>query len=294
MAFQSGGLTRWAALRHGLTLAGLLYIAVVWLRLVPYAEPVPAYGPMFDAYGIWNAWHGGLYDIPWLEYEAYVYSPAFAQLIYPLTLLPWEAFAALWTGLAIAILFWMRVPWMLAFPGVVDDILRGNIHVFLAGAVVLAVRRQPLGAGAWAFPLLTKVTPGIGILWHAVRGEWRAMVVGLGVTAGIAGASVLVAPDPWAEWIGLLVANAGSDPRIQVIPLPLLIRLPVALAVVVVAARWDRAWLLPIGVMLALPNVWTSSLALLAATAALWLAQRQSAEPASAKPVSVAATNSQS
>jgi hypothetical protein len=88
---------------------------------------------MFDAYGMEHV-DGGLYNIPWLEYEAYVYSPAFAQIIYPLTLLPWEVFAALWTGLAIGILFWMRVPWMLAFPGVVDDILRGNIHVFLAGA----------------------------------------------------------------------------------------------------------------------------------------------------------------
>ncbi|MGH2488647.1 MAG: hypothetical protein ACRDFR_03390, partial [Candidatus Limnocylindria bacterium] len=62
MAAQARGLTRWAALRHGLTLAGLAYIAAVWLRLVPYAEPVPDYGPMFDAYGIWNAWDGGLYD----------------------------------------------------------------------------------------------------------------------------------------------------------------------------------------------------------------------------------------
>ena len=111
---RCAAVTRWAALRHGLTLAGLIYIAAVWLRLVPYAEPVPEYGPMFDAYGIWNAWAGGLYDIPWLEYEAYVYSPAFAQLLYPFTLLPWPVFAALWTGLAIGILFWMRVPWMLA------------------------------------------------------------------------------------------------------------------------------------------------------------------------------------
>ena len=169
----------------------------------------------------------------------------------------------------------MRVPWMLAFPGVVDDILRGNIHVFLAGAVVLAVWRQPVGAGAWAFPLLTKVTPGIGMAWHAVRGEWRALVIGLGLTAGIVGASVLLAPDLWAEWIGLLVANVGAYPRIQVIPLPWLVRLPVALVLAVVAARWDRAWLLPIGVMLALPNVWTSSLALLAGSAALWMAQRR-------------------
>ena len=267
-------LTRWDALRHGLTIAGLAYIGAVWLRLVPYAEPVPDYGPMFDAYGIWNAWDGGLYDIPWLAYEAYVYSPAFAQLIYPLTLLPWEVFAALWTGLAIAILFWMRVPWMVAFPGVVDDILRGNIHVFLAGAVVLAVWRQPIGAGAWAFPLLTKVTPGMGMAWHVVRGEWRAVVVGLALTAGIVGASVLVSPDLWSEWIGLLLANVGSDPRIQVVPLPWVVRVPVALGLVVIAARRDRGWLLPIGVMLALPNVWTSSLALLAASAALWVAHR--------------------
>ena len=275
-------LTRWDAIRHALTVAGLLYIGAVWLRLVPYAEPVPDYGPMFDAYGIWNAWDGGLYDIPWLANEAYVYSPAFAQFIYPLTLLPWEAFAALWTALAIGILFWMRVPWMLAFPGVVDDILRGNIHVFLAGAVVLAVWRQPVGAGAWTFSLLTKVTPGIGMAWHVVRGEWRAVVIGTGLTAGIVGVSVLLSPDLWQEWIGLLLGNVGSVARIQVIPLPWLIRLPVALVLVVVAARWDRAWLLPIGVMLALPNVWTSSLALLAGSAGLWAAQRREREAGAA------------
>ncbi len=167
----------------------------------------------------------------------------------------------------------MRVPWMLAFPGVVDDILRGNIHVFLAGAVVLAVWRQPWGAGAWAFPFLTKVTPGIGILWHPLRGEWRALWVGLGLTAAIVGVSVLFSAELWAEWISLLVANVGSDPRIQVIPLPFLVRLPIAVVVIVVAARWNRSWLLPIGVMLALPNVWTSSLALLAGSAAFctWL-----------------------
>ena len=272
-----GRFDRWAALRHGLTLAGVAYIAAVWLRLVPYAPPVPEYGPMFDAYGIWNAWDGGLYDIPWLEYEAYVYSPAFAQLLYPFTLLPWPVFAALWTGLAIGIVFWMRVPWMLAFPGVIDDILRGNIHVFLAGAVVVAVWHRTRGAGAWAFPLLTKVTPGVGVAWHAVRGEWRAVAIGLALTASLVGVSVLLTPDLWAEWISLVAANVGSDPRIQVVPLPFVVRLPVAVVLVVVAARWNRAWLLPIGVMLALPNVWTSSLALLAGSAALWVADRTAA-----------------
>jgi hypothetical protein len=76
--------------------------------------------------------------------------------------------------------------------------------------------------------------------------------------------------------------------------LPLAVRLPIALVVVGVAGWKNWSWLLPIGVMLALPNVWTSSLALLAGSAALWVAQRQSAEPESVNPPSVVGTNAQS
>ena len=256
----------WRITRDALTVAGLVYIALVWLRIAPYAPPVPEYGPMFDAYGFWNAWQGGLYDIPWGEYEAYVYSPAFAQLLWPFTLLPWPVFAALWTGAAIGCLFWMRVPWMIAFPGVIDDILRGNIHVFLAASIVLALR---FGT-PWAFGILTKVTPGIGLLWHAVRLEWRRLGMALLVTGAIFGVSFAFSSELWFEWFGLLAENTDTTARIQVIPLPLLVRLPIAAVLIAFAARTDRAWLLPIGVMIALPNVWTSSTALLAGSAALW------------------------
>jgi hypothetical protein len=44
----------------------------------------------------------------------------------------------------------------------------------------------------------------------------------------------------------------------------------VAVALVGFGAWTGRAWLLPIGVMVGLPNVWTSSTALLAAVPALW------------------------
>ncbi len=149
--------------------------------IAPYAPPVPDYGPMFDARGYWSAWDGGRYHIPWGEYEAYVYSPVFAQVLWPFTLLPWPVFAGLWTAAAIGCLFWMRVPWMIAFPGVADDILRGNIHVFLAAMVVLGLRHSP----AWSFGIFTKVTPGIGLLWFAVRREWRPLAIGLGVPMAI-------------------------------------------------------------------------------------------------------------
>jgi hypothetical protein len=250
----------------GLTVAGLTYIALVWLRLAPYAPPVPDYGPMFDARGFWIAWQGGLYDIPWRTNEAYVYSPAFAQMLWPFTLLPWAVFAAGWTLAAIGCLFWMRVPWMLAFPGVIDDILRGNIHVFLAAAIVLSFRYP----AAWAFGILTKVTPGLGVLWYAARREWRRLGIALGVTAAIVVVSFLASSSLWLEWFGLLAANAGESARIQVIPLSLLVRLPIAAAIVGYAGWTNRAWLLPIGVMIGLPNVWTSSTALLAGSASLW------------------------
>jgi hypothetical protein len=251
--------------RHALVVAGLTYIGLVWLRVVPYAPPVPDYGPAFDARGFWIAWDGGLYDIPWRTNEAYVYSPLFAQVLWPLTLLPWPIFVGAWSLAAIGCLFWMRVPWMIAFPGVIDDILRGNVHVFMAAAIVLALR----ASGSWAFPILTKVTPLIGLGWHAVRGEWRPLAVAIGTTAGLVAISFVFSASLWIEWIGLLVDNAGATARIQVIPLPLLIRLPIAFALVLLGARTNRAWLVPVGVMIGLPNVWTSSTALLAAAVAL-------------------------
>jgi hypothetical protein len=258
------------AVATGMAVAGLTYIALVWLRIVPYAPPVPDYGPMFDARGFWIAWDGGLYDIPWGDYEAYVYSPAFAQLLWPFTLLPWPVFAAGWTIASIGCLFWMRVPWMLAFPGVIDDILRGNIHVFLAASIVLALRFP----AAWAFGILTKVTPAIGLVWHMVRADWRAVAVALGVTGGIVGVSFVLSADLWLEWFGLLAENADATARIRVIPLPLIVRLPIAALLIAYGARTDRAWLVPIGVMIGLPNVWTSSTALLAGSVSLWLAAR--------------------
>jgi hypothetical protein len=53
------------------------------------------------------------------------------------------------------------------------------------------------------------------------------------------------------------------------VPVPLLLRLPVAILVIAWAARTDRAWLLPVGVLLAMPVIWWGSLAILTATVAL-------------------------
>jgi len=229
---------------------------------------------MGDSRGYWNAWENGLYDIPWLTDGAYVYSPAFAQVTWPLAQLPWPVWAVTWTLGSIALLFWMRVPYLLAFPPVLDDLLRGNVHIFMAAAIVIGMR-YPI---SWVLMLLTKVTPGIGLLWFAVRREWRSLAIATVGTGIIVGASYLLAPGLWHEWVALLIGNAGATSGVQVIPLPLAARLAIAAVIIAFAARTDRAWLLPIGVALAMPNVWPSTLAILAACIPLarWRSASQS------------------
>ena len=47
---------------------------------------------------------------------------------------------------------------------------------FIAAAIVIGFRWP----AAWSLVLLTKITPGIGLLWFAVRREWRSLAIALG------------------------------------------------------------------------------------------------------------------
>ena len=120
--------------------------------------------------------------------QAYFYSPAFAQLTAPIHLLPWQVFIAAWTVLLTAALVWQAGLWtalaLLLVP-VFVDLTVGNIHLLLGAAILLGFRWP----WAWAFVLLTKVTPGVGLLWFAFRREWRSLAIALGATAAIAGGS---------------------------------------------------------------------------------------------------------
>ncbi len=119
---------------------------------------------------------GDLYGWPDGSSYGYLYSPLFAQIIKPLTALPWPAFQALWIGaeaIAFGWLLWpLPIRWRaLAYLYVVPALCLGNIFGALGVALVLSMRQRP---GLWAHPLLTKVVPaGVGLVWYAVRGEWR-------------------------------------------------------------------------------------------------------------------------
>ena len=111
--------------------------------------------------------------------------------------------------------------------------------------------------------LLTKVTPGVGLLWFVVRREWRSLAIALGTTAAIVAVSYVIAPGQWADWFALLRSDGGQESG------RLLLRLVAAAALVTWGALTDRAWTVPIAAMLALPVIWMDSFAMLLAAVAL-------------------------
>jgi hypothetical protein len=222
-------------------------------------------GYAYDAHAYWLA---RPYDLPVGAPDAVLYAPPVVLAFRALSILPWPAFLEAWS-LVIGVGMWaLAGPFtllVLLLPWVTGDLIYGNIHVLLALAIVAGFRWP----GTWAFVLLTKVTPGIGLLWFVVRREWRQLGIALGVTAAIALPTMVLAPDLWVAWIRLLLAS-GSAPT--VIGGPLWLRLPVAGAIVILGARRDWRWTVPLAAMIALPVVWEIAPAMLLGS--LYLARR--------------------
>jgi hypothetical protein len=220
-----------------------------------------------DARAYWSAARVTMYQAEAGTYGAYLYSPAFLQLLSPILSLPWQQFLAAWTGLLMATLLLLTGPvlFVFALPLAFFEIWGGNIHLLLAAAIVLGFRWP----ATWSFVLLTKVTPGIGLLWFAVRREWRSLAIALAATAAIVAGSWLIDPRLWQGWIELLLREAGSPPPPGSVGIPLVVRLPIAAAIVVYAALTDRRWLVPVGAMVGLPVLWWGSLSMLLGSVAL-------------------------
>jgi hypothetical protein len=265
----------WSLILRGLALALIAWYSVVIVTMGP--EPG-------DALSYWETWREPLYtDVTVGRSTAFLYSPVVAQLIYPVTLLPFEAFRLLLFAGSVGALLWMAGPlWalpLLLIPQthVAFDLAVGNIHLLL-GAAIVAGFRHP---GWWAFPLLTKVTPGIG-LWYF---GWRQFAIGLGVTLGLIGVSALIAPHLWLDWLTMLRSAPSVSLQQDIIAdWPLVPRLVVAAGIVAVA-RWRQwPWLVPVACWLVLPVLWLGSTAVLVAVVALTGPGRRSAHEPGTSP----------
>jgi hypothetical protein len=210
---------------------------------------------------------------------AFFYSPAAALLAAPFKVLPWQVFIALWSMLLAAALVWQAGLWsgwaLLMLP-VFSEVAAGNIHLLLGAMVVIGFRYPAV----WAFALLTKITPGVGLLWFLVRREWRNLGIALGVTAAIAAASFVIVPGQWFRWFEILTAAASAQQWPFTIEVPLVIRLAAAAALITWGALTDRRWTVAVGSTIALPVLWVNGLAMLVAALPL-LADRVGETPAS-------------
>jgi hypothetical protein len=265
-----------AVVRHGRLIRwGLAAIGLVWLALIAFGI-LPYDLQPNDSHAYWvvnlaDPYRGARLGGP----DAFLYAPVVAQLLGPFTALPFDVFRLGFAALDLVALTLSGLLYTLVIPGVIEDIVRGNIHILLALAI-LAGFRFP---GLWSAVLLTKVSPAIGLVWFAVRREWAALGQVALVTALIVAVSVLLGGiGLWVDWIRLLLTSS-ENPRTYtylfgIAPPPLAVRMPVALLVVAWGALNERRWTVPVAAFVALPVIWPSGFALLLAVPPLWFADR--------------------
>ena len=263
---------------HVTWLLGLTMVWITWST----SDRIPL---GVDSHAYWAAWIGdSMYDRAPGTLDAYLYSPAFAQAVWPLVQLPWPVFGVLWALATVAgfvYLFapmgWRWVPPMLLLCS--PEIASGNVFWLLAIAAALGLRHPSV----WAFVLLTKVTPALGPIWFAVRREWRDLAVSVAATVTVIAVSYTLSPDLWAQWLAFLVDRAGStDTRVgaPIFP-PLIIRLPVALVLLVATALMNKRWGLPVAMVWATPVSGIAAFTILAALPRLLLAERSASNASS-------------
>lgn len=272
---QPRSATRPASWREAAPLAWrLLTVLAIGYLLVRWAMLIPEQGGIHgvDARTYWSAPLDNPYPGPQIGLPgAYLYSPAFIEVLTPLRLLPWDVFHAVWTGASLLALMFLVTPVGAALaltflPFVFRDLYIGNIHLILGAAIALGMTWP----AAWSAVLLTKVTPGVGLLWFAVRREWRSLAIAIGVTLLIAGVSFAIAPQLWFQWFERLTGDTGTAGSGY---MALLVgRLALAAVLVIVGALTNRAWLVPVAATVAVPILWPDSLAML--LSAIYLIRR--------------------
>jgi hypothetical protein len=237
-------------------------------------------GQGFDFYAYWSVNPADPYAVR-EGFGAYHYAPPLLWLAGPLKLLPWPTAYWIWFGILLLVLVWLARDWALAwlaFPPVTSELYHGNIHLLIAAALVLSLRYPAV----YPFLVLTKVAPGVTALWWVVRREWRSVAIALGTAALLVAASFITAPASWIAWVTHV--SVVPDQATNLLAVPLLVRLPVAVALVVAAARLDRPWLLAPAVVAALPLLWFHGLAALVAITPLWRMRRPSRAPVVVEP----------
>lgn len=238
----------------------LAVVVDVWLLLV-----MRQWMPGTDARAAWAMdlaapWAGAADSM--LGAGIFRWTPAAAQVASLVGWMPWMVWQYAFLAVQLVAIVAMarkRWPYVVLMPPVLWNLYFGNVDLLMGAAIVAGFR----WSGAWAFLFLTKVTPGVGVLWFAFRREWRSFGLALGFTAALAAASFLLAPGLWSQWVAAM-RDMASLPQSVLYP-PLVVRLPMAVVVIWYVARTERRSLLPVACLLAVPNPWFVAWAILGA-----------------------------
>lgn len=256
-------------------------LAVLLGGLLVATGSLPSLGPWgLDAASYWLVDPAHAYEGIWGTVGNFIYAPPIALLAAPLHVIPWPVFLAAWTTLLAFLLVALtpgRAAVLFLLPPVALEIYYGNIHLLMALAVVLGFRWP----ATWAFILLTKVTPGVGLAWFVARRDWRSLGTALGATASLAAASFVIAPGLWSQWLEQLASPSVVTPTwLAALLGPLWLRVPLAAAIAYLGGLAGWRWPVAVAVMLAVPSLWTGSLAALVALVPLVAMDRRDPLPA--------------
>jgi hypothetical protein len=241
--------------RDSLVLLGIIAAVVYWIYLTQTGgEPV-------DVRYYWAADPSNLYPHPEAgEKNGFNYSPVFDTLVAWGRLLPFEVFVAIWRAILLAALVYLAGPFtifVLFTDPVASEINAGNIQILLALAIVWGFR----WSATWSFVLLTKVTPGIGLLWFLLQRRWRDFAIAVGVTGAIVAVSFVLRPQDWLDYFALL--SGAPAPAVSPYYLTFWQRLPFALAFIVFGGWKGYRWPVVVGATLALPVYYIISTSML-------------------------------
>ncbi|BBH18304.1 hypothetical protein Back2_25910 [Nocardioides baekrokdamisoli] len=222
---------------------------------VGYAVLASVYaGFGWDAHAYWSAWHGPMYSAAPGQPGAFLYSPVFAEFLWPLAQLPFWLFSLVFSVASAVSIWWLLKPvqgelrWLLLLAAA-PEIASGNVFAELGVVAALGVRFPAL----WAVAALTKPSVCLGPVWSALRRDWRPVAIAVCATALVAGVSYLAAPGQWHAWLGFLRRNGSAASGAVGSPLVpgVLFRLPISLALLWWGRR--RPDVVPVAMMLATP-----------------------------------------
>jgi Glycosyltransferase family 87 len=189
---------------------------------------------------------------------AYHYPPPLAQV---LALALWE----------LAGRTMLKMLALIAFIPMTVAVRSENLEIFMAIGIVLGLQRWP-----WLFTVgaLTKVSPGLGIVYLALQRRWRDVAVSVLVGVTITGASLVLAPDLWRAWLDAISGRADMVGN-SLVPVPYSVRAIAGFVLAIMAGVLGRRpgeLLLVVAITIANPGLSLQGFAVLAAAIPIWFA----------------------